>query len=66
MLLGMSDLLEVLVTMKVVWRFVIRECGVRSVMTLGAMLMPMLCAASLDFLTKVNYLNNCQYMRIYP
>lgn len=53
MLLGMSDLLEVVVIMKVVWRFAVRECGVQSVMICGLLLMPMLCVASLDFLTKV-------------
>ena len=53
MLLGMSDLLEVVVSMKVVWRFVVRECGVQFVTTFGLLLMPMLCVASLDFLTKV-------------
>jgi len=52
-LLETSDLLEVVVITKVVWRFVVRECGVQSVMTFGAMLMPMLCVASLDIPTKV-------------
>ena len=55
MLLEMSDLLEVVVITKVVLRFVVRECGVQSVTTLGVALMPMLSVASLDFLTKVIY-----------
>ena len=55
MLLGMSDLLEVVVIMKVVWRFVVKECGVPSVMIFGVLLMLMLYVDSLAIPVRVSY-----------
>ena len=55
MLLGMSDLLEVVVIMKVVWRFVVKECGAPSVMIFGVLLMLMLYVDSLAIPIRVSY-----------
>ena len=57
MLLGMSDLLEVVVIMKAVWRFVVKECGAQSVMMHGALLMLMLCVDNLAIPIRVSYKN---------
>ena len=57
MLLEMSDLLEVVVIMKAVWRFVVKECGAQSVMIHGTLLMLMLCVDSLAFPIRVGYKN---------
>ena len=57
MLLEMSDLLEVVVIMKAVWRFVVKECGAQSVMIFGTLLMLMLCVDSLAFPIRVSYKN---------
>ena len=54
-LLEMSDLLEVVVIMKVVWRFVVKECGVPSVMIFGVLLMLMLYVDSLAIPVRVSY-----------
>ena len=55
MLLGISDLLEVSVNLKAVWRFVVKECGAQSVMMHGAHLMLMLYVDSLATLIRVSY-----------
>jgi hypothetical protein len=54
-LLETSDLLEVVATMKVVWRFVVKECGAQSVTIFGVLLMLMLCVDSLAIPIWVSY-----------
>ena len=55
MLLGISDLLEVVVIMKAVWKSVVKECGAQSVMIYGTHLMLMLYVDSLAILIRVSY-----------